>query len=103
MRYAANVTGHAHIAVMKSVAPGKTEGELQSLFEYECSKQGAMIQAYMPIVASGKRGAILHYGKNNMCVPDNKNQLLLIDAGCEYECYASDVTRTYPAGLLNLS
>lgn len=98
MKYAAQVTGLAHISVMKAVTPGNTERELQALFEYECLKNGAKTQAYLPIVAADKRGSILHYGQNDKVVPSNKDSLLLIDAGCEYLCYASDVTRTYPVG-----
>jgi Xaa-Pro aminopeptidase len=56
----------------------------------------APFQAYTPIVAAGKSGSTLHYIQNNAPFPLNKSALLLVDAGCEYSCYASDVTRTYP-------
>ena len=54
------------------------------------------MQAYTPIVAGGKSAAILHYNKNDGDLPKDKNDFLLIDAGCEYKYYASDITRTYP-------
>ena len=55
-------------------------------------------QAYTPIVAGAHRGAILHYINNNAAVPTDPRQLLLVDAACEVDCYAADITRTYPVG-----
>ena len=81
MRYAAVISGYAHIELMKKIKPLQSERELHALFEYECAKFGAHHQAYNPIVAGGQRGAILHYGKNDQVLPDDKNQLFLIDAG----------------------
>jgi Xaa-Pro dipeptidase len=98
MRYAAYISGQAHIQLMKCVKPGMTERELHALFEYECSRNNCHTQAYNPIVAAGKRGSTLHYGQNSGVLPANPQELLLVDAGCEYMCYASDITRTYPSG-----
>ncbi|KAI8904126.1 peptidase M24, structural domain-containing protein [Gorgonomyces haynaldii] len=98
MRYAAAVSGHAHIQLMQQVKPLATERQLHALFEYECAKHDCHFQAYNPIVASGKRGAVLHYGQNNGIVPEDEREFLLVDAGCEFELYASDITRTYPSG-----
>lgn len=96
MEYAAIVTGHAHVALMKAAKPGMSERHLQGLFEFESMKYDCIHQAYLPIVAAGNRGAVLHYGQNDGVVPQNGNELLLVDAGCEFLNYASDVTRTYP-------
>ncbi|KAJ3221698.1 hypothetical protein HK099_003221 [Clydaea vesicula] len=99
LREAARISGEAHIALMKKVKPGlNTERQLHALFEYECFRQGAQYQAYTPIVASGKAGATLHYTKNDANLTPNKDDMLLVDAGCELYCYASDITRTYPVG-----
>ncbi|OVE82443.1 hypothetical protein BVY03_00955 [bacterium K02(2017)] len=79
---------------MKSIKSGMTENQAQAILESELLKDGAKHTAYGSIVASGKNGAILHYHENNSKLK-NKD-LLLIDAGCEWEGYASDITRTFP-------
>ena len=56
----------------------------------------AVFQAYTPIFAVGRNGSVLHYVANNSQFPNNPSDMLLVDAGCEFSCYASDVTRTYP-------
>ncbi|TPX70355.1 hypothetical protein SpCBS45565_g01775 [Spizellomyces sp. 'palustris'] len=99
MRKAAKISGDAHIALMKAVRPGKdTERQLHALFEYECFRNGGRFQAYTPIVASGRNGSVLHYVNNTDPVTAEKRDMLLVDAACEYECYAADITRTYPVG-----
>ncbi|KAJ3056965.1 hypothetical protein HK097_002343 [Rhizophlyctis rosea] len=99
MRKAAKASGEAHIALMKAVRPGEgNESTLQALFEYECFRRGGRYQAYTPIVAGAHRGAILHYINNNAPIPTDPRQLLLVDAACEVDCYAADITRTYPVG-----
>ncbi|KAI9094646.1 peptidase M24, structural domain-containing protein [Phlyctochytrium arcticum] len=99
MRKAAKISGDAHIALMKAVKPGhETEQQLHALFEYECFRKGGRYQAYTPIVASGRNGAILHYVDNTDNVAQEKRDMLLVDAACEYQCYAADITRTYPVG-----
>lgn len=99
MRKAAAITAKAHIALMKAVKSGScvNEQQLHALFEYTCFFHGAKFQAYTPIVAKGKNGAVLHYVKNDESFIDNeKNDMILVDAGCELQLYASDVTRTFP-------
>ncbi|KAJ3326070.1 hypothetical protein HDU76_013032 [Blyttiomyces sp. JEL0837] len=99
MRKAGKISGNAHIALMKSTKPGVgTESDLHAIFKYECSKQGAHVQAYTGIIAGGRNGSTLHYVKNNARIPSNPHDLMLIDAACELDCYASDITRCYPVG-----
>ena len=82
---------------MRAVAPGVgTEQTLHSLFQYECARNGAPTQAYTAIVAASRNASTLHYVKNNAPVPSNPFDFMLVDAACEYELYASDITRTYP-------
>ncbi|KAK6096016.1 hypothetical protein MT418_003890 [Batrachochytrium dendrobatidis] len=99
MRKAAQISGEAHIALMKAVCPGQgSEQELHALFEYTCFKNGAPFQAYEPIVAVGRNGSVLHYVKNDEKMHADPNQMLLVDAGCEYNMYAADITRVFPLG-----
>lgn len=103
MKEAARITANAHIQLMKNTRSFKNESDGAALFNYECSRKGyhiltnkrAVFQAYTPIVAYGKNGSVLHYVSNNAPI-QNSSDMLLVDAGCEYSCYASDVTRTYP-------
>ncbi len=94
MRAAARISAQAHKRVMKQCRPGLMEYQLEAEFVHECSLQGARNQAYSPIVGGGKNGCVLHYIDNKDELQDG--DLLLIDAGCEYDYYASDITRTYP-------
>jgi len=64
-------------------------------FEYLCSLSGSQRLAYVPVVASGPNALIIHYTSNNQVIQDG--EMILMDAGCEYNGYASDITRTYPA------
>jgi Xaa-Pro dipeptidase len=98
MRRAARISGEAHMALMKAVKSTNTEYELHALFEYECSKKLGKHQAYTPIVAGGRNGAVLHYVENDAVLPLDRRDLVLVDAACEFHCYASDITRTYPIG-----
>ncbi|KAJ1332771.1 hypothetical protein BSLG_008400 [Batrachochytrium salamandrivorans] len=99
MRKAARISGEAHIALMKAVEPGHgNEQKLHALFEYSCFQNGAPWQAYTPIVAVGRSGSVLHYTKNDEPIHADANQMLLVDAACEYNMYAADITRTYPIG-----
>lgn len=93
MREAANISVAAHIRAMQTSASGKFEYEIEAEFSHEFSKNGAS-HAYPPIVGGGANGCILHYNENNAKLKNN--QLLLIDAGCEINGYASDITRTFP-------
>ncbi len=94
MRRAANISGEAHVAAMKTTKPGVNECEIDALFRGIFRKHGCERPAYEPIVGSGPNATILHYRRNNRDMQDG--ELLLIDAGCELDYYASDVTRTFP-------
>ncbi|MCG7899105.1 MAG: Xaa-Pro aminopeptidase [Candidatus Thiodiazotropha lotti] len=94
MRQAARISAKAHKKVMQSCKPGVWEYQLEAEFVRECSHQGSRAQAYPPIVGAGANACTLHYIDNN-CQAQAK-QMLLIDAGCEYDYYASDITRSYP-------
>ena len=95
LREAARVNNIAHREVMKALRPGMCEYELKAVFEYHQQKHGLMQPAYSGIHAGGVNSAILHYTDNNAPIRDG--ELYLIDAGYEFDGYASDVTRTYPA------
>lgn len=95
MREAARVNNIAHRKVMEAVKPGMYEYELKALFDYHQVKRGLLFPAYNGIHAAGSNSAILHYTECSSRL--NNGELYLIDAGFEYEGYASDITRTYPA------
>jgi Xaa-Pro aminopeptidase len=94
LRQAARISSQAHKKVMKACKPGVWEYQLEAEFIRECSHQGARAQAYPPIVGAGGNACTLHYIDNEDQV--QAKQMLLIDAGCEYDYYASDITRSYP-------
>lgn len=94
MRTAARIASDAHIAAMKAVRPGMHEYEIQALLEYSFRRRGAFAPAYTTIVGSGVNATILHYTENRD--PLGASDILLIDAGCEYQYYAADITRSYP-------
>jgi Xaa-Pro aminopeptidase len=94
MRRAARISAEAHLAAMKAAKPGVNECEIDALFRGIFRKHGCERPAYEPIVGSGPNATILHYRRNNRDLQDG--ELLLIDAGCELDYYASDVTRTFP-------
>jgi Xaa-Pro aminopeptidase len=94
MRKAARISAAAHKQVMQACKPGMWEYQLEAVFIQACTHKGAKAQAYPPIVGAGENGCTLHYVDNQDRVQEN--QLLLIDAGCELDCYASDITRSYP-------
>ncbi|KAK8115399.1 metallopeptidase family M24 [Apiospora kogelbergensis] len=94
IRQANMISEAAHQAVMRNVRAAKNEYELEALFLGECHKKNAKFQAYPSIVASGRSAATLHYVHNNKEMPGK--DLLLLDAGCEWKLYASDITRTFP-------
>lgn len=93
MRRAAAISGAAHRRAMQVCRPGMAEYELQAEFAHEFVRHGCDY-AYPPIVGSGANGCILHYTENSAVMADG--ELVLIDAGCELDCYASDITRTFP-------
>ncbi len=93
MREAARIAARAHVRAMKACAPGKREYEIAAEVLHEFRSHNADI-SYLPIVGGGANGCILHYRENDAALADG--DLLLIDAGCEVDCYASDITRTFP-------
>ncbi len=93
MREAAKITREAHIRAMSSCEPGMYEYEIEAEILHAFRRHDTE-PAYPSILGSGENGCILHYTENNSRLRDG--QLLLIDAGCEYNGYASDVTRTFP-------
>lgn len=94
MRRAAEVNDAAHLKVIQSIKPGMYEYESKAIFDYAQKSRGLLQPAYSGIHASGVNSAILHYTGSNKKMVDG--ELLLVDAGFEYEGYASDVTRTFP-------
>jgi len=94
MRQAARVSAEAHRAVMRAARPGVNEGELDALLDYTFRRRGGTGAAYGNIVAGGANACILHYRENDRALVDG--ELCLVDAGCEWDFYASDVTRTFP-------
>jgi Xaa-Pro aminopeptidase len=96
MSHAAKISGKTHRDVLALVRPGMTEVELEAEFTYRFRKQGGdACHAYPPIVATGKNTCTLHHVSTNTRI--KSGELVLVDAGCEYEGYASDITRTFPA------
>lgn len=95
MRQAANIAARAHKRAMQVCRPGMMEYELEAEFLHEFRKAGGE-PAYPSIVGGGENACILHYTENNAEL--NKGDLVLIDAGVEHECYASDITRCFPVG-----
>ena len=93
MRRAAAVAVKAHLRAMAFCRPGLFEYEIEAEFLHEFRRHG-MRPSYLPIVGSGPNACILHYSANARQMQEG--ELLLVDAGCEHDCYASDVTRTYP-------
>ena len=95
MQQACDVSVEAHKIAMKMCFPGKFEYNLESCLQQEFMRHGIRNTAYNSIVASGHRACILHYTENNKKI--DSGDLVLIDAGCEIEGYAADLTRTFPA------
>ena len=94
MKKACQISAEAHVEAMKFVKPGMNEQELEAFYQYQFSKRGGRFPAYTPIVAGGENACVLHYVENAKALKDG--DLVLVDAGCEFELYASDITRTYP-------
>ena len=95
MRRAAAISAAGHVAAMKHCQPGMYEYELEALVEYVFRSQGALGTAYPSIVGSGFNTTILHYNTNNDRIKDG--DMVLIDAGAEYDLFAGDITRSFPA------
>ena len=96
MRIAADIAVEAHNVAQEMAKPGVYEYEIQAEMERIFRKHGGNGPAYPSIVASGANSCILHYIENNRQMQDG--DLLLIDAGCSYGYYNSDITRTFPGG-----
>jgi Xaa-Pro aminopeptidase len=93
MRHAARIAAAAHLRAMRFCRPGAFEYEVAAEIRHEFNRADADI-SYLPIVGGGANGCILHYRENASELRDG--ELLLIDAGCEFRHYASDITRTFP-------
>jgi Xaa-Pro aminopeptidase len=94
MRKAAQATRAGHLRIMRTARAGMFEYELQAILEYEFRRHGGCAPAYGSIVGSGDNATILHYVENDCRL--TAGSLVLVDAGAEYQMYASDVTRTFP-------
>ncbi|MEQ1605915.1 MAG: aminopeptidase P N-terminal domain-containing protein [Pyrinomonadaceae bacterium] len=94
MQTAADIAVEAHILAMKKVKPGMNEAQVESFMEALMRDKGASGTAYNSIIGGGDNATILHYVENNMPLKDG--DLILIDAGAEFNGYASDITRTFP-------
>jgi len=93
MREAAQIAARAHVRAMQRTRPGVNEYEIMAELLHEF-RRGNADTSYHPIVGSGPNACVLHYHENNRTL--RKGELLLVDAGCEFESYASDITRTWP-------
>ncbi|RLM06165.1 Xaa-Pro aminopeptidase [Gibbsiella quercinecans] len=94
MRRAGEITALAHTRAMETCRPGMFEYQLEAEIHHEFTRHGARYPSYNTIVGSGENGCILHYTENASQMRDG--DLVLIDAGCEYQGYAGDITRTFP-------
>ncbi|XP_033632263.1 xaa-Pro aminopeptidase 3-like [Asterias rubens] len=94
MKASASIAAKSIQEVIKLSHPGVNESILFAKLDHSCRVQGAEFLAYPPVIAGGNRANTLHYISNNQVVLDN--ELVLMDAGCEFHGYASDITRTWP-------
>ncbi|SAI69178.1 Xaa-Pro aminopeptidase [Bordetella ansorpii] len=94
MRRAARISAGAHARAMRAARPGMHEYELEAELLYEFRRHGAQAPAYGSIVAAGANACVLHYPAGDAVMKDG--DLVLIDAGCEFDSYAADITRTFP-------
>lgn len=94
MQRAADIAAEAHVEAMKAVRPGMMEYEVEALIEQIFRRYGSAGPSYTSIIGGGWNATILHYIDNKDELKDG--DLLLVDAGCEYKGYASDITRTFP-------
>ncbi len=94
MRRAGEISAAAHRRMMQFTRPGQLEYQVEAECLHEFARHGARAAAYPAIVAGGANGCVLHYVGNDQILRDG--ELLLIDAGCEWQGYAADITRTFP-------
>ena len=95
LRKAAQITSDAHVAAMRAGKPGAFEHELEAIINFEFRRRGGHGPGYTSIVGAGENATILHYIENRCAIADG--DLVLVDAGCEYDHYTADITRTWPA------
>lgn len=95
LRQASRITCEGHLRAMKACKPGMHEYELEAILSHAYRSRGAARHSFLPIVGSGPNATTLHYVHNNRVIQDG--DLVLVDSGAEYELYAADVTRTFPA------
>jgi Xaa-Pro aminopeptidase len=94
IRKSCEIAAVSHKAVMQKAKVGMSEYDLETMYMNEFKVNGSREASYTPIIAGGERACILHYIDNDQQIEDG--ELVLVDAGCEYGMYASDITRTYP-------
>lgn len=94
MKKACDISSEAFVNSMKLSHPYINEHLIQTKFEYDCKIREADYLAYIPVIAGGPRATVLHYIRNNQIV--NHDSMLLMDAGCQFRDYASDISRTWP-------
>lgn len=94
LRIACEISAQGHMAAMKNIKPGMTERQVLAILQYEFLNRGSAREGYNSIVASGASATTLHYTFNDQ--PCRAGDLLLIDAGAEYNYYTGDITRTFP-------
>ncbi len=95
LRKAADISIEAHVAAMKLGRPGSFEHELEAVINYTFRRRGGSGPGYSTIVGTGENATILHYTENRCAIAEG--DLVLVDAGCEYNHYTADITRTWPA------
>ena len=95
LRKAADISVEAHVAAMRAGKPGVFEHELEALINYTFRRRGGQGPGYATIVGAGENATILHYIENRCAIAEG--DLVLVDAGCEYDHYTADITRTWPA------
>ncbi|CAN5596731.1 Xaa-Pro aminopeptidase [soil metagenome] len=95
LRKASAIASDAHIAAIRHGRPGVFEYELEAIINYQFRRRGGSGPGYATIVGAGENATILHYIENRCAIADG--ELVLVDAGCEYDHYTSDITRTWPA------
>ena len=96
MKEASEISARAHVRAMRAAKAGVMEYQLEAEIIHEFQMNGARFPAYNSIVGGGKNGCILHYIENSAAL--KQGDLVLIDAGCELDYYAADITRTFPVG-----
>eukprot|EP01080_Neovahlkampfia_damariscottae_P003280 gene3280-5722_t len=98
MKVAITTSALAHNSVMRNVREGLYEYQMQSHFESKCQTCGLTFQSYAPIFGASNRSAVLHYIENSRKIPTKpESNIMLVDAGADYNGYATDITRSFPA------